>query len=59
MLVLLMGLPILWLGLSAFGATDAGGGLGATMLPTALRETATLMAWVGVTTGLWGWWPRG
>ena len=49
-----MGLPILWLTLAALGATDGGGGLGAAMLPTALRETATLMLWVGATTGVLG-----
>ena len=49
-----MGLPILWLAVAAFGATDGGGGLAATMLPTALRETATLMLWVGAITGVLG-----
>ncbi len=49
-----MGLPILWLGFSALGATGAGGGLGAAMLPTALRETATLMGWVGLAAGTLG-----
>lgn len=54
LLVLLMGLPILWLGIAALGAGDGGGGLGAAMLPTALRETALLMASVGVATGALG-----
>ena len=49
-----MGLPILWLALAAFSASDGGGGLGAAMLPTALRETATLMVSVGLLTGLAG-----
>ena len=50
-----MGLPLLWLGAAAIGATLAGSnGLGANMLPTALRETGLLMAWVGLITGVLG-----
>ncbi len=49
-----MGLPILWLTAAAFSASDGGGGLAAAMLPTALRETAVLMAWVGAVTGVLG-----
>jgi len=50
-----MGLPIVWLGWSALGAIASGSnGLAATMLPTALRETALLMASVGVVTGCVG-----
>ena len=52
-LVLVMGLPILWLAIAALSTTGAGG-VAATMLPTALRETATLMAWVGLATGVLG-----
>lgn len=47
-----MGLPILWLASSALTA-DAGG-LGATMLPISLRDTAALMAGVGVLAGALG-----
>jgi iron(III) transport system permease protein len=53
-LVLVMGLPILWLAFAALSTALAGGGLAPTMLPTALRETATLMAWVGLLTGVLG-----
>lgn len=53
LLVLLMGLPIIWLAIAALGATEAGG-LTAAMLPTALRDTATLMASVGIITGILG-----
>ena len=54
-LAILMGLPILWLlGAGLFAATGGGGGLSSSMLPTALRETAMLMASVGVTTGIIG-----
>lgn len=49
-----MGLPIIWLAVAASSATDGGGGLGAAMLPTALRETATLMVSVGICTGIAG-----
>jgi len=52
-LVLVMGLPIIWLAIAAFSATGAGG-LSAVMLPTSLRETATLMAAVGLVTGVLG-----
>lgn len=52
-LLALMGLPILWLAVAALDTTGAGG-LAAAMLPTALRETATLMAWVGLITGILG-----
>jgi iron(III) transport system permease protein len=55
LLVAVMGLPILWLSWGAIAATPGGSnGLAATMLPTALRETGTLMAWVGVLTGIAG-----
>ena len=53
LLVLLMGLPIIWLAIAALD-TNGAGGLAAAMLPTALRETATLMAWVGAITGVLG-----
>lgn len=54
-LVLVMGLPLLWLAGAALLAVSAGdNGLAASMLPTALRETAVLMAWVGVITGVLG-----
>tara|TARA_R110002020_G_scaffold50791_25_gene143781 strand:- start:2941 stop:4515 length:1575 start_codon:yes stop_codon:yes gene_type:complete len=50
-----MGLPIVWLGWSAFGSIASGSnGLAASMLPTALRETGLLMASVGVLTGCLG-----
>ncbi|MGV3492137.1 MAG: ABC transporter permease [Devosia sp.] len=52
-LVLLMGLPIIWLAIAALSATGAGG-LAANMLPTALRDTGTLMASVGLITGVLG-----
>ena len=54
LLVLVMGLLILWLGAAALTASEGGGGLGAAMLPTALRETALLMGTVGVATGILG-----
>lgn len=55
LLVLIMGLPILWLGWAAIGsALEGDNGLAANMLPTALRETAVLMAWVGAITGVLG-----
>ncbi len=54
-LLLVMGLPILWLGWAAIAAATSGSnGLSANMLPTALRETALLMGWVGLVTGLLG-----
>jgi iron(III) transport system permease protein len=53
LLVLLLGLPIIWLAIAAFSATGAGG-LAANMLPTALRETGTLMVSVGAITGVLG-----
>ncbi len=54
-LVLVIGLPLLWLGAAAIGAAIRGdNGLAATMLPTALRETATLMLTVGLATGVLG-----
>lgn len=50
-----MGLPILWLTAAAIGASFAGtSGLTGNMLPTALRETAVLMAWVGAITAAVG-----
>ena len=45
-----MGLPILWLAGAALGA-GSGGGLTATMLPISLRDTAGLMACVGLVAG--------
>jgi iron(III) transport system permease protein len=53
-LVLVMGLPILWLAGAAIGSTTAGGGLSAAMLPISLRDTGLLMACVGVVSGLLG-----
>ncbi len=50
----LMGLPILWLGWSALAAAGGSNGLAATMLPTALRETALLMVSVGLVSGCVG-----
>lgn len=50
----LMGLPIAWLGWSALWAIGDSNGLGASMLPTALRETGILMASVGLLTGCVG-----
>lgn len=49
-----MGLPILWLAFAALFYSSGPGGLAAAMLPTALRETATLMGWVGAITGVLG-----
>ena len=49
-----MGLPIAWLGWSAVAALGTSNGLTASMLPTALRETGLLMAWVGLLTGTAG-----
>ncbi|WEK03166.1 MAG: iron ABC transporter permease [Candidatus Devosia phytovorans] len=55
LLVGLAGLPILWLGWSALASLSGGSnGLAATMLPTALRETGTLMVSVGLLTGTVG-----
>jgi iron(III) transport system permease protein len=54
LLAALMGLPILWLGWSALAAIGGSNGLGANMLPTSLRATALLMAWVGLITGCTG-----
>lgn len=55
LLALVAGLPILWLAVSGFLASTAGGGgLASTMLPTALRETAVLMLSVGLLTGALG-----
>ncbi len=54
-LVLIVGVPILWLGAAALGALGTGSnGLAATMLPTALRETGLLMVSVGVISGAAG-----
>jgi iron(III) transport system permease protein len=55
-LVLVLGLPIIWLTVAALSApfTAGTGGLGAAMLPTALRETGLLMLWVGVITSVCG-----
>lgn len=52
-LVLVMGLPIIWLAGAALTA-GPGGGLGASMLPIALRDTAALMACVGLVAGTIG-----
>lgn len=55
LLVLIAGLPILWLTVAALGAASEGrSGLSATMLPTALRETGLLMVWVGLLTSVFG-----
>ncbi len=43
-----MGLPILWLAGAALTNTSDGGGLASTMLPISLRDTALLMASVGL-----------
>lgn len=51
--MLLLGLPIIWLAIAAFSATGAGG-LAANMLPTALRDTGSLMVSVGILTGILG-----
>jgi len=51
--VLIMGLPILWLAAAAFTA-GPGGGLAASMLPIALRDTGALMACVGLLAGVIG-----
>jgi iron(III) transport system permease protein len=54
-LTAIMGLPILWLTAAAIGAAVSGtSGLTGSMLPTALRETAVLMAWVGAVTAAVG-----
>lgn len=54
-LVLVVGLPIIWLASAALGALAQGSnGLDAAMLPTALRETGLLMLWVGVITATLG-----
>lgn len=51
MLVVIAGLPLLWLAAAAIGAAMAGSnGLAASMLPTAILETGLLMAWVGAIT---------
>lgn len=49
-----MGLPILWLAVAALTAAEGGGGLGASMLPISLRETALLMVSVGIGCGVLG-----
>lgn len=54
-LVLIMGLPLIWLAAAAMGSVAAGNnGLSAAMLPGALRETATLMLSVGAATAVLG-----
>lgn len=55
-LVAITGLPLFWLAVAGLMALAApgGGGLAATMLPTALRETGTLMLSVGGITGVLG-----
>lgn len=51
-LVMATGLPLAWLSFAALlSAFTGSNGLSATMLPTALRETATLMGLVGLVTG--------
>ena len=51
MLVLIAGLPILWLAAAAIGAAlEGSNGLAAAMLPTAILETGLLMLWVGAIT---------
>lgn len=54
LLAALMGLPIAWLGFAAITSIGGSNGLGASMLPTALRETGLLMASVGLVTGALG-----
>jgi iron(III) transport system permease protein len=55
LLVAVTGLPIGWLLWSALVALGAGSnGLAATMLPTALQDTAQLMVLVGLVTGIVG-----
>ena len=55
LLLMVMGLPILWLAAVAIGASIAGSnGFAATMLPGALRETGTLMLSVGIATSILG-----
>ncbi|RYE84051.1 MAG: iron ABC transporter permease, partial [Hyphomicrobiales bacterium] len=55
MLVLISGLPILWLAAAAIGAAlEGNNGLAATMLPTAVLETGLLMLWVGAITACLG-----
>ena len=55
LLVLVMGLPILWLAAAAIPAIFTGSnGLAATMLPTALRDTGLLMISVGCATSILG-----
>ncbi len=52
LLVLVVGLPILWLTVAALGAGMSG--FSSQMLPTAIRETGVLMASVGLATALTG-----
>jgi iron(III) transport system permease protein len=54
LLVLVMGLPLLWLIGAAALSFGADSGVTATMLPIALRETGALMLWVGVIAGVLG-----
>ena len=55
LLLLVMGLPILWLAAVAVAASLSGSnGFAATMLPGALRETGTLMLSVGIATSILG-----
>lgn len=54
LLAFIMGLPIIWLGWSALAGIGGTNGLGANMLPTALRETGLLMISVGLATGTTG-----
>lgn len=54
-LVLVVGLPILWLTWAALSSAFSGSnGLSAAMLPVALRETGLLMLWVGAITACAG-----
>jgi iron(III) transport system permease protein len=54
LLALVMGLPVLWLALAAIGSIGVSNGFAATMLPSALRETALLMLSVGGLAGAAG-----
>jgi iron(III) transport system permease protein len=54
LLVLVMGLPLLWLIGAAALSFGADSGITATMLPIALRETGVLMLSVGVIAGVLG-----
>jgi len=54
-LLLIMGLPLLWLiGAAVMAGFSGDNGLAASMLPVAFRETAVLMVSVGLITGIVG-----